>query len=344
MPIISVVLPIYNIPEEYLTKCVASVCRQTIDDIEIILVNDGSSNNGLTVCNQLSAKDERIIVIDQINSGVSIARNNGLSIAKGEWIAFVDPDDWLEVDYLESMLKWIKEDIDVVICDCNVVEGSNTIRNHFLPATMIGLVENKSVLLGQLVSKVLAGYYPEMIGPGVPWGKLFRTDFLKKFDLKFVPKMVRMQDNIFCLYALHYARAISYTGQNKYNYRMENNSASFKYNPRIISHFEMYYSEVDDFIDSCLAGDVSYKKALNAKILTSINSYLLYYYCHENYVSKQGDSLTSLLREEPYLRALNDIDFSYLSFKEKCFVFMLKTKMISVLKVIYRLKNHSFLQ
>ncbi|EPT2496917.1 glycosyltransferase family 2 protein, partial [Klebsiella pneumoniae] len=103
MPIISVILPIYNIKEEYLETCIQSVCRQTLDDIEIILVNDGSTNNCLEVCTKFSHLDNRIIVIDQPNSGVSVARNSGLDIARGEWIAFVDPDDWLEPDYLLSL-------------------------------------------------------------------------------------------------------------------------------------------------------------------------------------------------------------------------------------------------
>ncbi|HBS2747387.1 TPA: glycosyltransferase, partial [Klebsiella quasipneumoniae subsp. quasipneumoniae] len=120
MPIISVILPIYNIKEEYLETCIQSVCRQTLDDIEIILVNDGSTNNCLEVCTKFSHTDNRIIVIDQPNSGVSVARNSGLAIARGEWIAFVDPDDWLEPDYLSSLYNNISSNTEIVICDCNV--------------------------------------------------------------------------------------------------------------------------------------------------------------------------------------------------------------------------------
>ncbi|HEA1626983.1 TPA: glycosyltransferase family 2 protein, partial [Escherichia coli] len=148
MPIISVILPIYNIKEEYLENCIQSVCRQTLDDIEIILVNDGSTNNCLEVCTKFSHTDNRIIVIDQPNSGVSVARNSGLAIARGEWIAFVDPDDWLEPDYLSSLYNNISSNTEIVICDCNVFSNGEKRENKFLPDNSIGHIENKNLLLG----------------------------------------------------------------------------------------------------------------------------------------------------------------------------------------------------
>lgn len=340
MPIISVILPIYNIKEEYLKTCIQSVCRQTLDDIEIILVNDGSTNNCLEVCTKFSHTDNRIIVIDQPNSGVSVARNSGLAIARGEWIAFVDPDDWLEPDYLSSLYNNISSNTEIVICDCNVFSNGEKRENKFLPDNSIGHIENKNLLLGQLVSKVIAGYYPQLIGPGVPWGKLFKHDFINKYKLKFVPGMVRMQDNIFCLYAYYYANHIVYTGDNKYNYRMENNSASFKYNKKIINHFERYFEEVECFIDKCMSGNERYKKALDAKTLTSINSYLLYYFCHADFTNqRETDTLSNLMSRQPYAGALKRVDFSYLTTSEKVFVILLKLRLYGVLKLIYKIKQ-----
>ncbi|HDZ3070246.1 TPA: glycosyltransferase [Klebsiella pneumoniae] len=340
MPIISVILPIYNIKEEYLETCIQSVCRQTLDDIEIILVNDGSTNNCLEVCTKFSHLDNRIIVIDQPNSGVSVARNSGLDIARGEWIAFVDPDDWLEPDYLLSLYNNASSNTEIVICDCNVFSNGEKRENNFLPANSIGVLKNKYLLLGQLVSKVIAGYYPQLIGPGVPWGKLFKHDFIKKYNLKFVPGMVRMQDNIFCLYAFYYASQVFYTGENKYNYRMENNSASFKYNKKIISHFEKYFEEVKAFIDKCMSGNERYQKALDAKTLTSINSYLLYYFCHDNHtIESENDTLGNLMCRQPYASALKRVDFTYLTTQEKIFVILLKLRLYGVLKLIYKIKR-----
>lgn len=113
---ISIIIPIYNV-EKYLSKCIESLVGQTYKDIEIILINDGSPDHCLSICEQYSKKDNRIIVINQENKGVSAARNAGLKIAKGEYIGFIDPDDWIAVDMYEGLHSVIKQsDVDMVIC------------------------------------------------------------------------------------------------------------------------------------------------------------------------------------------------------------------------------------
>ena len=113
---ISIIIPIYNV-EKYLSKCIESLVGQTYKDIEIILINDGSPDHCLSICEQYSKKDNRIIVIDQENKGVSAARNAGLKMAKGEYIGFVDPDDWIAPEMYESMHSAMKEtNADLCIC------------------------------------------------------------------------------------------------------------------------------------------------------------------------------------------------------------------------------------
>ncbi|WP_148410977.1 glycosyltransferase family 2 protein [Murimonas intestini] len=113
---ISIIIPVYNV-EKYLSKCIESLMRQTNKDIEIILINDGSSDNCLNICEHYSKKDNRIIVVNQENKGVSAARNAGLKIAKGEYIGFIDPDDWVATDMYEGLQNAIKRDAaDMAIC------------------------------------------------------------------------------------------------------------------------------------------------------------------------------------------------------------------------------------
>ena len=95
MPKISVIIPVYNV-SEFIPKCLVSILNQNFDDIEIICVNDGSSDNSLTILKDFENKDKRIIVIDKENEGSGVARNAGLAIAKGKYVYFVDGDDWLE--------------------------------------------------------------------------------------------------------------------------------------------------------------------------------------------------------------------------------------------------------
>lgn len=114
-PVISIIVPIYNV-EKLLKKCLESICNQTYSGIEIILVDDGSKDGSLSICNEYAKKDERIVVIHQENKGLSGARNSGIKAARGKYIGFVDSDDYIEEHMYEKMLECIeKEGADVVI-------------------------------------------------------------------------------------------------------------------------------------------------------------------------------------------------------------------------------------
>ena len=98
--LISVIVPVYNV-EAYLEKCVNSILHQTYENIEVILIDDGSTDNSGAICDALAADDSRIKVLHKSNGGVSSARNLGISVASGAYICFVDSDDWLDIDYFE---------------------------------------------------------------------------------------------------------------------------------------------------------------------------------------------------------------------------------------------------
>jgi len=117
MCLVSIIVPIYN-ANKYLIKCVGSILAQTLKDIEIILVNDGSKDDSLEICNQFSKSDHRIIIIDKKNEGVSQARNVGIDKAKGEYISFVDADDWIEPNMYENMYNKLKS-TNSKVCICN---------------------------------------------------------------------------------------------------------------------------------------------------------------------------------------------------------------------------------
>lgn len=115
---ISVIVPVYN-SEQYLLRCVGSIQGQSIQDIEILLIDDGSQDNSPAICDRLAATDSRIRVIHQENKGVAAARNAGLDVAQGDYVTFVDSDDWIEQNMYERMLRVAEEySCDVVLCDC----------------------------------------------------------------------------------------------------------------------------------------------------------------------------------------------------------------------------------
>ena len=101
---VSIIVPVYNV-EKYIEKCVNSICQQDYENLQVILIDDGSKDNSGRICDKFSEIDSRIVVLHQNNSGVSVARNNGLDVAEGKYIGFVDSDDYLEKDYISTLVQ-----------------------------------------------------------------------------------------------------------------------------------------------------------------------------------------------------------------------------------------------
>lgn len=155
---ISIIVPIYN-SEKYLVKCVKSICNQTYKNIEIILVNDGSTDNSNELCDKLALQDERIIVIHQENKGQASARNAGLNICTGEYIGFVDSDDYIDEKMYEKMLEVaLNENAEIVQIGHNVVnENYDTINTQIKNKKIYTNLDDclvANIVNGEIVSSV----------------------------------------------------------------------------------------------------------------------------------------------------------------------------------------------
>lgn len=236
---VSVVVPIYN-AERYLEESINSILEQTYDKLQIILVNDGSTDNSWEICKKLEKDDSRITAVTQKNGGVSVARNKGMELATGEWMMFVDPDDILDKNIVSTLLNETTNSVDIVISSCYGFDNNGKKRAHFFAEDRT-FKDDKLDLYLQLL-EVSYGQTGELFTAiGVPWGKLYRRDFLKKYNLKFDPKLRRMQDNIFNMYAFYYANEIKYIDRPLYYYRLENISSFGKKNKR---NFEKIFRPV----------------------------------------------------------------------------------------------------
>lgn len=186
---VSVIIPVYNV-EKYLYKCVDSVINQTYKNLEIILVDDGSSDNSPQICDEYAKSDERIKVIHKINEGVSVARNVGISVASGEYVCFFDSDDFVEEDVLEKMLDAIEEKAyDVCVCGYSVdiynKEGEKESTGEVVPWKQV--CENLSLIECEK-NLGICGYV---------WNKLYRLQFIKSLKLQFDEKISLYEDLIF---------------------------------------------------------------------------------------------------------------------------------------------------
>lgn len=121
-PLISIIVPVYNV-QEYLERCVVSLLHQTYHNLEIILIDDGSTDDSPKLCKELQNRDARIKFVSQINQGIGAVRNLGLSMAHGEYVGFVDSDDWVDEDMYESLLKLMLERNADVVCCAHYREG-----------------------------------------------------------------------------------------------------------------------------------------------------------------------------------------------------------------------------
>ena len=177
-PLISVIVPIYNV-EKYLQRCIDSIINQTLKDIEIILVNDGSTDNCGNIIDEYAKQDERIVAIHKENGGQSSARNIGLDIAKGKYVGFVDSDDWISNDMYELLYKSITEDnYDIAVCGRSAYSSDNKMLNEIkIKDEKINLEE---ISLQNYVASKL--FYSHTV---VVWNKLYSKDIIDTHKIRF---------------------------------------------------------------------------------------------------------------------------------------------------------------
>ncbi len=219
---ISVIIPVYNV-EKYLTECLESVINQTYENIEIICINDGSTDNSLKILQEFSKKDNRIKIISQENKGISEARNNGISVATGEYIYFIDSDDWIETNTLELLVNKIKQD-NADIVECDILEHQNinkkpkyrNLKLKYKPLTNLKIYIGKPYSWKDIKNKIfdLRAYC---------WNKLYKTELIKNkifFEGRF------NEDFLFTIEAFLTAKKIVYLRKNLHHYRKRENSLS----------------------------------------------------------------------------------------------------------------------
>ena len=173
---ISVVVPVYKV-EKYLKKCVESIINQTYKDLEIILVDDGSPDNSGVICDEYAENDSRVRVIHKKNEGVAKAREDGIAVAKGEYICFVDSDDYIELDFCEVLLEnLLKYNADWVSCDMDHIYENGDNAEHMENIESNTLIQDREI--------IIRDYIDSKAYPFIIWGKLFRTKNVKGYSFK----------------------------------------------------------------------------------------------------------------------------------------------------------------
>lgn len=202
---ISIIVPIYNAVST-LRKCIESIIKQSFVDWELLLVNDGSTDDTFNICREYELKDKRIHCFNKNNGGVSSARNVGLSNAKGEWITFVDSDDYVKSDYLKNLLSHTNKTIDLVISYAEVHSERN-----FQPEQY----PSKSVTLENFDSIFIEN---DMHWHTSPWSKLYRREIIENNNLCFCEGMHIGEDALFLYSYILYSKTIYISNDTDYCY------------------------------------------------------------------------------------------------------------------------------
>lgn len=231
IPTITVIIPVYNV-QDYIERCIKSIKDQTYKQYECIIVDDGSKDNSKQLIQDIIQSDARFKYLYQKNSGPSVARNSGMKEASGEFLVFVDADDYVANNYLEKLYQNIKKEKDLVCCAyLDISKNGKVFINDFS-------VNNFSK--ENLVECVMKGT------GGVLWGKIFKTNIIKNNEIKFDEKLFMSEDMIFILEYLKYVKKWDVTNEALYCYnRLNETGISRNINYTYISNYVKLNKELE---------------------------------------------------------------------------------------------------
>lgn len=308
---LSVVVPVYNV-EKYIGQMIESIQNQTLKDLEIILVDDGSPDNSSAICDKYASADQRIKVIHKKNAGVGAARNDGLEAATGEWIIFCDSDDWLETDALEKLIRLGDETgADVVFGDATLAYENHVKVTQFYKDEFV--TEDRGIIDHLIRADMCKGYCynPPAEGPafgyGGPWNKIVRKELLLRNDIKFDLRVKGIFDDIlYSAYIFAAAKKIAYTHVVVYNYRQLSTSITNSYKANLLEINQAIFQVWDEFTQK-YGQDGRYDEAFYAQVIRRLKGTLgLYFFSSNNTkpMTEQYRELKALIKTEPYRMAI----------------------------------------
>lgn len=320
MKLVSIIVPIYN-NENYIVRCVKSIMQQTYHNLEIILINDGSSDRSEEICKDLQKSDFRIKYYYQENAGPSAARNLGLKMATGDFISFVDSDDYIEKNFIENMIKSADVNVDIVISGYKIVRIKN--RKLLLEEKIpnIGPIYGMSDIKNHFKYLYYNGYF------NILWNKLYIGDIIRDKNLSFDTEHHLGEDFLFNLNYFSHISSISFNKSSLYIYDFRNeNSISSNYIENylqkrlyILRELNNFFSENHDMVDY-------YKGRIIKSTIT--NEF-------RKNSKKLKQNLNSVFKDPRYIELLSSFENSR---KDKLFKFLIESKFTTTIIWIYKIK------
>lgn len=324
--LISIIVPVYN-SQQYLRQCLESLLNQTYKNLQIICIDDGSTDDSLSILNSYKKKDKRIYIYSKKNEGVSQARNYGLSMAKGKYIMFVDSDDWIDICTCEIVTEFSEYDLVMwpYVREMGDCSRKKQIFNNDIKF-------NKNEVKQKLHRRMIGLLGEELHRPEnadalcTVWGKLYRLEIIKKHNIQFndIREIGSYEDGLFNLQYLAYIHCAIYINHFFYHYRKEGDSSiTSKYNPNLYMEWNNLFQIMNRYIKKNNLGN-SYIIALNNRIVLSL-IVIGINIITSNYNAKiKIDEINKVITSGQYTNAINDFQFKYLPIHWKVFFLFAK--------------------
>ena len=353
---VSIIVPVYN-AKKYLDRCMVSLLEQSMpqSDYEIILVDDGSKDGAGKLCDDYSERHACVTAIHQQNAGSAAARNAGLERATGEYVAFVDPDDFVEKEYLEAPYnQGIRSGADIVLFDAYRERISdNSSKRELWRHTDKEFTTTEQSEIHSMQRQILYPYISAKVGTmtfcrniplAAPWDKLYRRAFLNNNNLLFPSELRVLDDMCFNFKVFGAAKTISYIPVFLYHYLIEETSITNSYRAdRVQQDIKVFEYIEKSIMDMHLdeKGNAIFRQALFARIIKSFTISLRLYFFNANNLkteSERTSEVKTCITSEPYIQAFRNVWLSILEPKLIAVTMLCRLKIPRALRLIYRLQ------
>lgn len=343
---ISIVVPVYNV-EQYLEKCLQSIVNQTMNDIEILIIDDGSPDESYKIYDRFALNDSRIRIIKKQNAGVSEARNTGIENATGDFIMFADSDDWMELNCCEEMNKeQLRTDADMILADVYVVTNGKSEYYHifekpFVTEDLQFIKQYQKTCIGYSYNPLPAGKW-KTPGMGSPWNKLFSMKIIRENNLRFDPYVKGIyDDNLFTLHYLMHVKKLAYIQVPVYDFRLVQGSLTQSYKANTLDINNRIFERINDFIDEMDERDF-FEEAFYVYVIRRLSKSLNVYFFAENNrdsLNSKCKKYTMTISEDPYRKAIKNVKLNKLLFNHKIVCLLSKMKASYLIYIIILLKR-----
>lgn len=336
---VSIIVPLYNV-EKYVAQCVESLISQTYQSLEIILVDDGSTDSTGTICDEYAEKDIRVKVIHKQNGGLSSSREVGINSATGTFCMIVDGDDWLDNETVAECVRAMHENEG---CECVLFSyvkeyPSSSVQMHIFGGNQIFFDEAGEDKIYRrlfgLVDDELA--HPELLAPvGSCCMKLYRTEDARRGRYYHTNEVGSAEDALFNMYALFGVKNYVYLDKPYYHYRKTTTSLTATYRPRLREQWNRLYDIIEGIIDEKNLGE-KYKAAFSNYIaLNIIGAGSNEFSCKERGFFGKRKKIKEYLKDERVRRALSKLEVKKMPLKWRMFMFFARNRCAFALSLMF---------